>query len=443
MNSGTLSISGSAFLVNSATGGLGSTSGGDAHGGGIDNSGTLTITGSAFDGDLAKSGLDSFGGGIYNSGTLTITGSGFGDDSAKSDLDSFGGGIYNSGTLSVATTSFGSLAEGDFESFGGGIDNSGTLSVTNSEFDDNSAKGQSATPGAAASTDYGYGGAIANSGALSVTNSTISDNSVTGVDGSFGGGIADSGTVSITYVTTDDNSAATGGGVAITSGAQSVVDSIDSIFQNTQGGNIAVVAGSFTSVGHNLFSDDPDVSLGPTDLVNTDPLLGPLTSNGGPYQTQALLTDSPAINAGIPVSGITTDQRGAPRPLSGTTDIGAFQVQPPLTVVSLRRARANHQPTDLVLTFNLPLDASRAESLANYRIVQSSANERVISIRSAQYNATSQSVTLRPKTRLSPSQTYVLTVIGTPPGGLTTAVGAYLAGAGNGEPGSNYVAAIS
>ena len=150
-----------------------------------------------------------------------------------------------------------------------------------------------------------------------------------------------------------------GGAIAITSGAQSVVTSIDSIFQNSQAGSVSVAAGSFHSLGHNIFSDDPAVTLDPTDLVNTDPLLGKPENNGGPTSTEALLRGSPAIDAGISVAGITTDQRGAPRPLTGPTDIGAFQVQPPLTVLSLHRSGTNH----LTLTFNLPLDVTRAQRL--------------------------------------------------------------------------------
>jgi hypothetical protein len=110
--------------------------------------------------------------------------------------------------------------------------------------------------------------------------------------------------------------------------------------------------------------------------------------------------------------------------------------------VSLRGSGTGHKLTDLGLTFNLPLDALPAEAFANYRLVRAE-DDSVIVIRSAECNAASQSVTLRPKSRLSLSQTYVLTVIGMPPGGLTTTVGAYLAGAGAGQPGTNYVATIT
>src|SRR5271166_4292933 len=432
--------------------GLTITGGSAADGGGIGNAGSLSLVNTTISGNSAVgpplSSEATLGGGIENSGTLSVTDSTFSGNSASGGFLSFesGGGIGNSGTLSVTDSTFSSnsatsaitpdLSAGGAAS-GGGIGNSGTLSVTNSTFSGNSA------------TVDGGGGGIGNCGTLSVatvSNSTISGNSATvreenQMEG-YGGGIADSGVGSITYVTVADNSAASGGGVAITFGAQSLFDSIDSIFQNTQGGNVSVAAGVFRSLGHNLFSDDPGISIAPTDRVNTNPLLGPLANNGGPTLTQALLPGSPAINAGIPVVGITTDQRGAPRPAGSAPDIGAFQVQPPLTVLSLQRSGTDHHPTVLVLTFNLPLNAIPAESLANYRLVRAD-DGRVISIRSARYVAASQSVTLRPKTRLLPSQTYSLTVIGTPPGGLTTTVGAYLAGAGPDQPGTDYVAAVN
>jgi len=76
---------------------------------------------------------------------------------------------------------------------------------------------------------------------------------------------------------------------------------------------------------------------GPGDLNNTDPLLGSLQNNGGPTQTMALLSGSPAIDAGNP-AGCTdglghllkTDQRGMPRPDpedKGGCDMGAYESQ--------------------------------------------------------------------------------------------------------------------
>jgi predicted outer membrane repeat protein len=75
-----------------------------------------------------------------------------------------------------------------------------------------------------------------------------------------------------------------------------------------------------------------------------DPLLSPLANNGGPTQTRALQTGSPAIDTGnnticaaAPISNL--DQRGMPRPVDGDglngaqCDAGAFEFvsnQPPL-----------------------------------------------------------------------------------------------------------------
>jgi len=62
-------------------------------------------------------------------------------------------------------------------------------------------------------------------------------------------------------------------------------------------------------------------------------MLGPLADNGGATWTHALLLDSPAIDAVSVVScTLSTDQRGAPRPIVQTSsdtpcDIGAVEQQ--------------------------------------------------------------------------------------------------------------------
>jgi hypothetical protein len=68
--------------------------------------------------------------------------------------------------------------------------------------------------------------------------------------------------------------------------------------------------------------------------LTADPLLGSLEDNGGPTQTMAPAADSPVIDAGS-AFGLTTDQRGQPRPFDFTdlanggdgSDIGAFERQ--------------------------------------------------------------------------------------------------------------------
>src|SRR5262249_9192028 len=74
-----------------------------------------------------------------------------------------------------------------------------------------------------------------------------------------------------------------------------------------------------------------DCSLNaPGDLINQQPLLGALTNNGGPTQTQALLSGSPAINAGSNC-GVATDQRGLSRNQGPACDIGAYELRAGLT----------------------------------------------------------------------------------------------------------------
>ncbi len=64
-------------------------------------------------------------------------------------------------------------------------------------------------------------------------------------------------------------------------------------------------------------------------ISSDDPLLGTLTSNGGPTLTHALLAGSPAIGQGSNLLDLSNDQRGSSyaRIIGGTTDIGAFEVQ--------------------------------------------------------------------------------------------------------------------
>jgi hypothetical protein len=81
-------------------------------------------------------------------------------------------------------------------------------------------------------------------------------------------------------------------------------------------------AGTITSAGHNIESANTCGFAAVGDLINTNPILGPLQSNGGPTFTRALLAGSPAIDAATACSA--QDQRGSPR--SGAAcDIGAYE----------------------------------------------------------------------------------------------------------------------
>jgi large repetitive protein len=96
---------------------------------------------------------------------------------------------------------------------------------------------------------------------------------------------------------------------------------------------------------------------------------------------------------------------------SATTSADRFTyVAPPPTVVSVKRFGFHMLPTSFVLTFDSPLDPARASDPASYQLVDMAHPRRSISFRSATYNATNDSVTLRPVHRLYLYDHYRLTV---------------------------------
>jgi hypothetical protein len=83
--------------------------------------------------------------------------------------------------------------------------------------------------------------------------------------------------------------------------------------------------GRVLSRGFNLVETCPEFGgAKPTDLLATDPMLGPLADNGGPTLTHALLPGSPAIGAVIRANLCREpDQRGVPR--AAPCDVGAYE----------------------------------------------------------------------------------------------------------------------
>ncbi len=171
-----------------------------------------------------------------------------------------------------------------------------------------------------------------------------------------------------------------------------------------------------------------------------------MADNGGPTLTHALLPGSPAIDAGVAVVGLSTDQRGTSRPQGRAPDIGAFELAggdvPAPTVLALRRFGHHARPTALVITFSTALDPARAQDLGNYRLGMPGRPRRLIRLRSAHYDAAAQAVTLVPARRLPLSRRFTLTVNGTPPDGLAGPSGVPLAGRGEGQAGTDFVATI-
>ena len=92
----------------------------------------------------------------------------------------------------------------------------------------------------------------------------------------------------------------------------------------------------------------------------TDAKLGALANNGGPTQTFALLTGSPAINAGDPGFGTlpATDQRGLTRVYGGRLDIGAYEAQPLSDVVVTTASVPNPYLPNAQVTYTITVTNS-------------------------------------------------------------------------------------
>jgi len=225
-------------------------------------------------------------------------------------------------------------------SSGGGISSINPMNLINSNISGN-------TTSFAGSNDGGAG--IVNAaGTLYVINSTVSGNAVTSGTPGVGGGIYSSnffevpGRVYLVNSTIANNtSPGPGGGVRIDppNGEGRFSNTIVS-GNNSTGTAEEDVSGVIISNGINLIGN----TFGSSgwiagDLLNVNPLLGPLTDNGGSTMIHALLPGSPAINAGNNAVAIdpqtqlplTTDQRGFLRFFGGTVDIGAYEVQPEIT----------------------------------------------------------------------------------------------------------------
>jgi hypothetical protein len=329
-NAGTLILNDSALSGNQSA----------SRGGGIGNgiSCTLTLNNSSVSGNQAT--IE--GGGIFDDrdGTVTLNSS-----TVNSNTAQRGGGISTRGPLiiSKSTIAFNTASI----DFGGGIYNSSGGTAT---IDKSTISGNSASKGGGLMNQSSSAGQTAN---MTLTNCTVSGNSA----GTQGGGVYDTGvsgsTANLTLrnCTFSGNTAATGGGVYVDTVGGGVCTLDNSIFKRgTSGSNVESSTAQFAG-SYSLTSDSAggDGGTGPFgafsgvgDIRNTDPLLGPLQDNGGPTLTHALLPGSPAIDKGN--SSLTTDQRGAPRPVDdpnsdkgggNNSDIGAFEFQGvPLVVLA-------------------------------------------------------------------------------------------------------------
>jgi hypothetical protein len=281
---------------------------------------------------------------------LTLTG-GQTTDTTGSNIGNGGALIAWSGKLKITdVTLSGNKAMTDspfLEAQGGAIANQGTkMSLNRVTMMGNESLNLASGGGAT-------GGALLAFGPTTITNSTIVGNSAqdTGTGGSVaqGGGILGGGNVKLISSTLADNSVMSanvpmsfsdGGNIYVPLGTATFKNTIIAGGSARSGSNCE---GSFADDGHNLESTTPSQcglsSRAPMhDLIGTDPMFATSmpANNGGPTDTLALTSGSPAIDyirraACTDAKGkpLTVDQRGKPRPddHEKQCDIGAFETQ--------------------------------------------------------------------------------------------------------------------
>lgn len=296
---------------------------GAAGGGGVSNEAKSTFTDVVISGNATGSG----GGGVSNGTGAAST---FVDSTISGNVAAASGGGVRNGTGASVTVIDTTVSGNTTNVSGGGVSNDGGANLSNSTVSGNLAAND--------------GGGIFNSAAASsaLVNTTLSGNR-----SNLSGGGVYGGATSLANVTmagnvadADGNGQGDGGGLAGT--AVTVKNSII-------GGNVDSspppglvnpdCQAALTSQGYNLISNNSGCtgSAGPGDKIGSaaapiSPGLAPLADNGGPTFTHALISASPAHNAGSPAppggpgdACAATDQRGVPRPQGGRCEMGSFE----------------------------------------------------------------------------------------------------------------------
>jgi hypothetical protein len=283
---------------------------GGSSGGGLFNFGGTVIENSIISGNSGR--------GVSNGGALTI------ENSIISGNTEYGVINNKGGTLTIAnSTVSGNTMLGVF--------NNGTLGIANSTISNNSGVGVVsfdtlviANSTISGNTSNSGGGGVTNYGRLTIVNSTISGNRA-----NHGGGILNSVFPDYGYVGT-----LTLNNSLIVGNQATVAPEIENVS--------GITVNNFNLFGTNGNAGVSGFTPGPTDIVPSVALaqiLGPLQNNGGPTETHALVSGSPAIDAGNPNgcvdsrgAPLPTDQRGLPRAFDGNgdgraaCDIGAFEL---------------------------------------------------------------------------------------------------------------------
>lgn len=296
----------SIFIANQAIG-----DGGNPGNGG--NGGAIAVDGDTRELSLCRSTLDANRGNAFGAGLFTT--------------------VYDQSSVTRVwqSTFIGNIQDGTDQHTGGAYIQGGPVSIRDSTFANNSAVAY----GGLALFDHQTNNGLITSGG-EIVSSTFAGNIARN---GLGGAMNLQGTAALLLqnLTIAGNRAPCGvcfaGGIA--NGAGRPITLRNSIFFDNTGGNAfnpwallnAVQGGSnniqFPQIRPNSFGQQ-EARVTP-DAIYADALLAALDNNGGPTATMALLTGSPAINAGSATGAPASDQRGFAR--VAAVDIGAYEEQ--------------------------------------------------------------------------------------------------------------------
>ena len=304
---------------------------------------------------ITNGATDDRGGGIYNAENLVLQDCAVSGNSAHS-----GGGIAVS---APKLTVIHSTIANNVAVVGGGVfsDSCPSLDFTDSTIDGNTTRapgggvwynysgGRLTFTRCTISRNYANGGFQGEGGAIifwegdvRLTNSTVSENRASG----RGGGIRAAtyyvigGGRLILENTTIFNNFAAGGGGGLQAGDQRHNSSPSPTLIMTN----SVVAHNNSDISWKNGPDPAPMELRGVNLVedgsvtapnvlNQNPLLGPLQHNGGPTLTHSPQTSlSPVVDSADAALAPSTDQRTAPRPRGAGADLGAVEAGPVLLV---------------------------------------------------------------------------------------------------------------
>ncbi|MBK9928209.1 MAG: hypothetical protein IPP66_23320 [Anaerolineales bacterium] len=172
--------------------------------------------------------------------------------------------------------------------------------------------------------NFAGGGMFNSHGSPMLANVTFSGNSAT----HHGGGMVTDyyNAPMLNNVTFANNTAGyQAGGISITNVSEAIIT--NAIFWNNSApdGPEIYIRNSAPTISNSIVEGGCPTGITCNNVINANPKLDILTNNGGLTKTQALLTGSPAIDAGDDATCAATDQRGVTRPQGSHCDIGAYE----------------------------------------------------------------------------------------------------------------------